>query len=90
MKMTVEVTQNVEVEFPDNFLTPEFMKQFRDSFYNFNSRAQHFEHVAQLHARGLVGEDSFIEGYGDAKALGIKMQIVGQDTLAFEVEQPNV
>jgi hypothetical protein len=78
MKRIVEVTQSVAVEVPDTLFSPEFMAEFRRYFYDFETPEQHLEHLAQLHARGLAHDDSFIEGYGDAKTVGIKFEEIDQ------------
>lgn len=78
MKMLIEVMQEIEVEVPDSLFTDQFMSDFRESFYPFDDPRDHFKHLAQLRARGLATEDSFVEGYGVASSLGIKFKIVGQ------------
>ena len=70
----VSVTQAVKVSVDESKFTPEFMAEFRQSFYNFDTVDDHIEHLGQLFARGLVGgylPDEFIEGYGPAEAMGI-------------------
>jgi hypothetical protein len=75
MKKTVEVTQTIEVEVPESLLTEKFMEEFRKDFYDFFTPEDHFCHLAQLRARGLYGNESFIEGYGHADELGIKFKV---------------
>jgi hypothetical protein len=76
----VEVTQIVEVTIDETKLTPEWMASFRDIFYNYHSVNDHLGHLAQLEARGLTYQphvnNSFIEGYGNANDLGIKIRVV--------------
>ena len=72
MKKMVEVTQLVEVEVPESLFTEQFMEEFRQQFYPFETVEEHFRHLGQLRARGIYDGDSFIEGYGEAKTLGIK------------------
>lgn len=74
MKTPIEVAYTVSVEVPDGFFTDDFMKEFRESFYEFYTVEQHMQHLAQLYVRGLAHNDSFIEGYGDARELGIKFE----------------
>lgn len=76
---TVEVTQTVQVtlEQPDIF-TEEFNQDFSDIFWEVSSDEDHIEHIAQMEARGLVGYDTFVEGYGKLTDLGIKVEVVDQ------------
>lgn len=76
MKKIIEVTQAVSVEAPDSLFTDSFMEEFRKYFYDFTTPQEHLEHLAQLHARGLANEYSFIEGYGKASELGIKFEVL--------------
>lgn len=70
---TVAVTMTIHVTVDERKFTPEFMAEFKESFYNFVSLDDHLEHLAQLHARG---EDSaFIEGYGNAADMGIAFEL---------------
>lgn len=75
-KHLVRVTQLVEVEIDEAKFDAEFMKEFTDSFYPYDTIPQHAMHLAQLHARGIADNHDFIEGYGPAKDMGIKFQIV--------------
>lgn len=73
---TVAVTQYVEVTIDETKFDEAFMEEFRDSFYKtFDTTDKHIEHLAQLHARGIVDNLDFIEGYGPAKDMGIKFDI---------------
>jgi len=76
----VEVIQLVEVSIDESKLTPEWMEDFRKSFYNFHSVNDHLKHLAQLEARGITYlphvNNSFIEGYGDANDTGIKAAVL--------------
>lgn len=74
MKATVEVTQFVTVEVPDSLLTEEFMEEFRGYMYDFDTREDHLIHLAEMYARGMIAEHSFIEGYGRAQDHGIKFE----------------
>lgn len=82
MKYSVTVTMGVEVEVDESKFTEEFMAEFRQYFYPFDSVKDHAEHLAQLTARAIypeIGEfnpDEFIEGYGPASEMGIKTRIV--------------
>ena len=71
----VRVSQVVEVKLDDEKFTREFFEEFRRSMYPFKYLSEHAEHLAQLHARGICENGSFIEGYGNAKDMGIKFEI---------------
>jgi hypothetical protein len=70
-----EVVQVVRVEVDETKFTPQFMEEFRAIMYPFQTLDQHLEHLAQLHARGIVDDYSFIEGYGPAADMGIKFHV---------------
>lgn len=78
MKKTVEVTFFVDVEVDETKFTPEFMQEYRDSFYNFNRIEDHMEHIAQLEVRELLMP--FTEGYGPIKDFGIKAKITDTES----------
>jgi len=80
MKKTVLVTQEVEVEIDESKFSPEFMKEFRESFYPFQTMDQHIEHLAQMEARGVIHNDNFIEGYGKPSDMGISIHIDSCET----------
>ncbi len=80
MKKLVEVKQYVEVEIDETKFTEDFMKEFRNVFYNFHDIEDHIMHLAQLHCRGIADNYSFIEGYGEAKEMGIKFNITDLET----------
>lgn len=73
-KKTILVTMEIEVTINKSKFTPEFMSEFRESFYPFETIDEHIEHLAQMHARGIYDDHSFIEGYGYAKDMGIKFE----------------
>ena len=72
----VEVTRVVHVCLDETKLTPEFMAEFRENLFNLHTLEEHAEHLAQLHARGLVDALSFIEGYGAAPIFAITFKDV--------------
>ena len=75
MTYTVGVSQIIGVTVDETKFTPEFMAEFRKSFYQFHKIDDHIEHLAQLYARGFINNFSdFIEGYGDPKDFGIKFR----------------
>lgn len=58
---TVERTDKYVVEFDESVCNEEWMKKFREFFYNFHSLEEHADHIAQFRAR--FGH-RLIEGYG--------------------------
>lgn len=80
-KKTVYVTLTIDVEVDETKFTDEFMQEFRDTFYQFNKLDDHIEHLAQLHARGIYDDDSFIEGYGPASDMGIRLSHIDTETV---------
>lgn len=80
VKFTVEVTQTVTVELDESKFDDAFMYKFRENFYRFHNIEEHAEHIAQLGARGLIGcYKPFIEGYGLAEDMGIKVRVTDID-----------
>ena len=77
----VRVTQEVTVTVDETKFTPEFMAEFRASFFPFDTLEEHVEHLAQLAARGVADNGTFIEGYGPAADMGIRL-----DTTVEELE----
>ena len=69
MKFRVVVTQVVDVELDESKLNDEFNKEFSSYMWPVDSIEEHAKHIAQLEARGLVGPDKFVEGYGDLKEM---------------------
>ena len=76
MKKKFLITSQVHVSVDETKFTPQFMSEFKESFYPFESIEEHLSHLAQMHARGLCDDHSFIEGYGQAQSMGIKFSIV--------------
>ena len=72
MKRTVKTTLFADVTVDETKFTPEFMAEFRKTFYDFKTMDDHIQHLGQLFSRGLCDDFSFIEGYGPAKDMGIK------------------
>lgn len=75
----VEVKQVIEVSVDETKFTPGFMTTFKATMYPFDSVNRHIEHLAQLYARGIVDNHSFIEGYGWASEFGIKFRQLNQE-----------
>lgn len=68
---TIEYTQLVVVTLDETKFTEEFMREYRESFYEFRSIEDHARHIAQLDARGMFDRE-FEEGYGNPDDMGIK------------------
>lgn len=77
----IEVRQTVKVTLDESKFTPEFMQEFRASFFLFETVEEHAEHVAQLAARGIhdfskYRRDEFVEGYGPIGEFGIIAEVI--------------
>jgi hypothetical protein len=86
----VRVTQLVRVKLDESKFDDEFMREFRESFYQFQSIDDHAEHIGQLVARGIYEASpynprEFIEGYGPIGEFGISASVEDFDT---EIETP--
>lgn len=76
MTQDIEVTIPVKVTVDESKFTPEFMEEFRKSFFPFEEIEEHLQHLAYLAATGYIPEwPSFIEGYGPSQDMGIKVEI---------------
>lgn len=79
-EFSVEVTQTVLVKIDDEKLNDEFNEEFQKGMWKIESIECHAKHLAQLEARGLIGYNNFVEGYGDIKKdLNCSVEIVDQD-----------
>jgi len=76
--ITVEVTETIEVELDETKFTPEFMQEFKECMYVFNSIEDHAKHLAQLEARGFIGFREDVEGYGSLRDMGITFNTIDQ------------
>ena len=76
----VKVEFVVRVSIDETKFTPEFMQEFRDSFYPFEIIEEHLEHLAQLFVRGHFDNcpGEFIEGYGDRENMSIYAEVINQ------------
>lgn len=72
---TVIVTQYVEVTLDESKFTPEFMEEFREYMYDFESVEEHREHLAQMYACGLCDSYSYVEGYGNLEDMGVEFRL---------------
>ncbi|ABM73407.1 hypothetical protein [Vibrio phage VP882] len=75
----VTVTHTVKVTMDESKFTPEFNQAFREYFFDFDDIEDHAKHIAQIEARGMIGFDHFVEGYGDIREMGIKVKVTDQD-----------
>lgn len=82
-KFEVTVTQTVLIEIDDEKINDDFNKVFSEFMFPASCCEDHAEHLAQMEARGLIGFDKFVEGYGDIRSLNCKATV--EDTVA-EVE----
>lgn len=75
-KFDVVVTQQFTVNLDDEKFDEQFMGEFRESFFSFDTLAEHAEHIAQLQARGFIDltfRPTFIEGYGPSDEMAITL-----------------
>jgi len=84
-KFEVTVTQVVLVELDDAKLNQEFNKAFSGVFFHVDSLEDHAKHLAQMEARGLIGFDHFVEGYGDLRKLNCRVGVCSQEEEVGEV-----
>ena len=78
----VEVVQIVQITVDETKFTPEFMTEFRQSFYPFDTLDEHITHLGQMYVRGVIGDlpSSFIEGYGPASDMGFVLEEASHET----------
>jgi hypothetical protein len=79
-KKTVVVTQEIEIEYDEARFSPEWMKNFREYMYPFQTVEDHLKHLAQLKARGFLEcSDPWVEGYGHLPAMRITLKQIDQE-----------
>jgi hypothetical protein len=87
----VAVTQRIRVTIEDESkFTPEWMEDFRKSFYQIDTIQDHAEHLAQLYARGIIpwfDSNPFVEGYGRLAEMGISISDEYTDMETEHVEE---
>lgn len=66
-KVKVERVDEYVIEFDENVINKEFIDNFKEYLYDFDTLEEHAEHIAQFRAR--FGE-RFIEGYGNVMVNG--------------------
>ena len=68
-KFEVEVTRvdKYVIEIDQDIITDEWMEEFRNVYFEFDSLEEHAEHIGQFRARFNNGSyyGGFIEGYGE-------------------------
>lgn len=81
-KATISVSGWVDINYDPARFTDEFMEEFREHFYDYDTIEEHLEHIAYNYFVNGTSEDDFLEGYGVLKDFGIKF--IG-DHVATEV-----
>jgi len=66
-KVEVTTTNTYEIELDENVINEEWMREFRDTFYSFNSLEEHAQQIAEQRARNVQRTDTFLEGYGKVR-----------------------
>lgn len=71
----IEVSQKVSVTIDDAKMTPAFMEEFREGFYDFADLEDHASHIAQMAVRNLIEgrPEEFVEGYGPLADVGVSL-----------------
>lgn len=87
-KCTVTRVDEYEIEFDENIINEEWMREFRGFMYSFATLKEHAEHLAQFQAR--FGDYAFIEGYGAIKrnneiSYPYKIEELSEDELAINI-----
>lgn len=76
----VVVTIDVDVTVDEAKFTDEFFAEFSASIFYADRIDELLEHLGQLHARGIADDQSFIEGFGPAKDMGISFKTPSIET----------
>jgi hypothetical protein len=80
IKKEVQVVKVIEVTIDEEKFTPEFFEEFNASMHDLGDDVdEHIKFLATLHVRGVADNDSFIEGYGPAKDMGIRFEEIGDE-----------
>lgn len=74
MKKQVTITYLVEVEVDETKFTPQFLEEYQEHHRPFETIDDHITHIAMLAAQDLLDE-TFTEGYGPLKDMGISAQV---------------
>ena len=77
----IQVTQTIEVTVDETKFTDEFMREYREYFYDFDDIDDHLRFLASQEAQGFVSHGSaFIEGYGPMNEMGISFNTTSLET----------
>lgn len=88
MKKVVKVTQYIEVEIDEAKFNEEFIQDFKEYMFNFDTIEEHISYLAELFAkRVVINESSFIDGYGIASDMGIKFS---EESICVEIVKEEV
>lgn len=81
MKRHILVETHVTISVDETKFTDEFMKEFREDFYDFSTIDQHIKHLAWLYATGKITGyfDEFVEGYGKLSDFGVEFEPIEWD-----------
>lgn len=63
-KVEVTTTNTYEIELDENVINEEWMQEFRETFYSFNTLEEHAQQIAEQRVRNAERTDTFLEGYG--------------------------
>ena len=75
MKAVVEIVHTFEVTVDETKFTDEFLEEFNSTMYYIEDIDGHIKNLACLAAYGNIdGSTNFVEGYGDLKEMGIKIE----------------
>lgn len=81
----VAVTQYIKVTIDETKFDEDFFRQFNACIFDAGDDLdEHLKHLAQLNARGVYEDTDFIEGYGPAKDMGIKLRALND--LEIEID----
>lgn len=76
MTQEIDVEILVTVTVDESKFTPEFLAEFREHFFPFETVEDHIRHIAFLAATGQLGDlPRFVEGYGQSQDFGIEVSI---------------
>lgn len=78
----INVTTEVTVKISEgHWITDaEDRKDWAKTFYDFDTIEDHAEHIAQLVARGLATNETYVEGYGELEKHKIITEIGDTET----------
>lgn len=83
----VDFTQRLEITVDEEKFTDEFLDEFAEHFFPFDTVREHIAHIAQLYARGVYegSRGEFVEGYGNiAEEFDVKIKHVYCDETIWD------